>query len=504
MLKTIDIINEIVKRELEDNKILIEMVKQVNIPDFCKCIAQFSGIPIGELRNDIITEYLITWAINKKTFFKMLKNKIKKDFPFSFVANQLGASLDKYESLANVFPAYFHWLSVFKQCEKNEIDFSKIRTQDYEDYKIIKKLFPSLIIDNNKTSITHFFKKYLNAPDDLVTEIGNIYSLNEITNTFTISIDPVDMMLASETPYSWRSCYALDRGHADGCLAAVLDTSSLLAYAWDKEGKYNLYDNYKFTKIRYKILRFWIALSQDLLTIHFNKIYPIAEKEELEEALHRIVKDYISDYLHIENIWTEASDTVVNRVYGYGYSEYDEDYLEENILATEKEDFGRELRVFDTLIISPDGDGYLPGLYHKGPDYNDYDFCNGYKWDYRYNEEGYVSSNMVKTIYCPYSPEDSEEFCCFGCETVEDCEEMGFDCSVYAYENPVCFMDTGVFCEKSDEIDSPTIEDGIAQYSEICKKCNIYKQKRYKNYKLKKETKEGVRYHGNGNKFLRG
>lgn len=425
----------------------------------------------------------------------MLKNKTRRDFPFSFVANQSEASFNKYENLANIFPAYYHWLLAFKQCKKNEIDFSEMKPQDCE---IIKKLFSSLNIYDNKVSITHFFKKYLDAPDELVTEIGNIYSLNEITNTLTISIDPVDMMLASETPYNWKSCYALNGDHADGCLAAVLDTSSLLVYLWDKEGKYNLDDTYKFTKIRYKILRFWIALSQDLLTIHFNKIYPVTKKKELEEALHKVVKDYISNHLNIVNAWTYAVDTTVTRINGYGYSEYDDDYLEENILINAKEDyFCRELKVFDTLILSPDGDGYLPGLYHKGLDYKDYDFCNGYRCEFNYNGEGYVSSNMVKTVYCPYvSDEDPEDFCCFGCETLEDCEAVGFNCPTYAYENPVCFMNTEIFCEKSDSIDRPIVEDGIAQYSAVCKKCKIYRQEKFKNYKLKENEKE-VRYHGN-------
>ena len=90
-----------------------------------------------------------------------------------------------------------------------------------------------------------------------------IFENDTITGTYTISIDPVDMMLASENPYNWQSCYRLETpneaSHADGCLAAILDSSSLITYIWDKEGKFNLY-NHDLKCIRYKRIREWIAI----------------------------------------------------------------------------------------------------------------------------------------------------------------------------------------------------------------------------------------------------
>ena len=126
--------------------------------------------------------------------------------------------------------------------------------------------------------MTHFFKSCLQAPDELVTRLGRIWEHETITGTHTISIDPVDMMLASENPYDWQSCYRLETfdggSHADGCLAAVLDDSSLITYVWNREGKYSLYNRYDFKKIRYYRMRQWVSVSPSQNSIHFNDIYP--------------------------------------------------------------------------------------------------------------------------------------------------------------------------------------------------------------------------------------
>lgn len=87
----------------------------------------------------------------------------------------------------------------------------------------------------------------MNAPDELITNVAAIFENQKVKATHTISIDPVDMMLASDNPYNWTSCYRLelerDDSHADGCLAAILDNSSLIAYVWNNEGKFELYEN---------------------------------------------------------------------------------------------------------------------------------------------------------------------------------------------------------------------------------------------------------------------
>ncbi len=65
---------------------------------------------------------------------------------------------------------------------------------------------------------------------------------DKINANFTLSIDPVDIMLSSENPYNWESCYRLEEfyeSHSDGCLAGVIEHPTIVTYIWTKEGKYN-------------------------------------------------------------------------------------------------------------------------------------------------------------------------------------------------------------------------------------------------------------------------
>ena len=47
----------------------IPMLKMVNIVDFTKCIAQFSGLKLSSIKDEVIKDYLLTWAKNKYRFF---------------------------------------------------------------------------------------------------------------------------------------------------------------------------------------------------------------------------------------------------------------------------------------------------------------------------------------------------------------------------------------------------------------------------------------------------
>ena len=49
----------------------IPMLKEVNIPEFTKCIAEFSGLQITQVSDSQIKDYLLTWARNKYRFYKV-------------------------------------------------------------------------------------------------------------------------------------------------------------------------------------------------------------------------------------------------------------------------------------------------------------------------------------------------------------------------------------------------------------------------------------------------
>lgn len=448
MLKTVDLIKGI------DEK-YIPMLKMVNIPDFYKCMAQFSGLPIDSLDDRTMQIYLTTWAEHKYKFFKMLGNKIRIDTPFEY--NRMRDDIsNEITNINKKFPIFAPWLDGFKRLRENKIKDmwdidSSIRCN-------IDRYFPSYKLMGS--TITHFFKSCLNAPDELITNVAAIFENQKVKATHTISIDPVDMMLASDNPYNWTSCYRLelerDDSHADGCLAAILDNSSLIAYVWNNEGKFELYEKYHFKSIRYKRMRQWLAISDDLTSIHFNEIYPGKDyDDDFEKAMRDIVETLVAKYKGIPNKWRKDANARCFREYGYGYSEYSDYRIwtqVDNIITDKK------IKVFDEQILCPCGCGeYLPGSYD----------CDGD--DVEYNGEGFIRENFYNRFWCEYA----DDYCDCGCTEccAEDCE----NCYHWQHAHPVCDLDNETECETPDyeSID----DEGIMHHCAWnCLDCPKYKE----------------------------
>ena len=430
MLKT----NEVLENfDLIERDTYKDMIKAVNLPDFYKCIAQFAGLNISEVKDEMIVKYLKIWAKNKYKFFKMLGNKTQLDIPFTYDEMDDDRA-NKYFEIEKQFPVYALWLKGFH--EQSSLKVSAY----YLDWGVrasIEKYFPNFNIEG--TAITHFFKKYLQAPDELITAIGRIYENNRIEATFTMSIDPVDIMLASENPYNWCSCYRLETGdregsHADGCMAAVLDSASIISYVWNNHGKFTLYNKFKFTDIRYKRMRMWLAFSSDLKAIHFNDIYPGRSdyKPEFHKQIRGLVEEVVAKHLGEENTWKSNPNRTrydIERVNPYGYSEYDFEriYMLKSIYDTAD---GEIIKVFDEKIEDALGEGFLQGSYPCGGDWNgDYEDEDSIM----YSGDGFLVRNYEKKhwcergdCYCEYMTEDGEctdPDCCYNEEDEDEDEE---------------------------------------------------------------------------------
>ncbi|MGN0992952.1 MAG: hypothetical protein ACI4PE_03435 [Bacilli bacterium] len=448
MLKTCDLIDNMEGTESEK---YISMLKEVNIPDFTKCIAQFSGLNISKIPDAVIKSYLITWATNKYNFYKMLGNKTRLDVAFEYNRQRQDIE-NEINDISKKFPIFALWLKGFTRQINNKIEAYKI---GYEVRDAIKDLFPQYRLDGS--SITHFFKSCLNAPDELVTEIGKIFENQKVKANYTISIDPVDMMLASENPYDWTSCYRLelnrDDSHADGCLAAVLDNASLITYVWNNEGKFDLYDTYKFKNIRYKRMRQWIALSPNMTSIHFNCIYPGKDyDEDFEKELREIVEEVVAKCHNKENKWKKNWDCNCYREHGYGYSEYSD----ERIWTLKDTKNETEFTVFNEEILCPCGCGdFLPPTYPDDEAEADY------------NGEGFVAEHFNMRYWCDLA----DDYCREGCTSC--CECNCSDCGYWQDEHPQCDLD-------NEECDNPSfryIDDGVmCSNYDHCKDCPRYKE----------------------------
>ena len=404
------------------------MIDQIDIADFTKCIAQLSNIYIANLKDEIIEEYLSTWCKNKKRFFDLMGGNVKVDMPIKYEEQDKDYE-DKFLEVGREFPAFYPWCAFFKNHLENKICYS-LFPYSYPR-NLISEAFQNNI-SSEGMSITHFFKQYLKAPDEVVTKIAAIFENKEIEANFTISIDPVDMMLASENPYGWTSCYRLENdfqdSHADGCLAAVLDSTSLITYVWNNSGKFSLYDNYNFKNIRYKRMRMTIAISDNFKAIHFNTIYPGKGNynEDFKKEMRGLVEKFVSEKMNFRNMWKRNDNNItIYRDNGYGYDEYDEDRI---WIQSDYDTNNEVIKVFDEPIICPCGCGHI--VFGTYPEEDDD--------DYEYNGNGYIYENFNYYRYCEY------------CDERQDCDGNCENCYIYNINNAVCELNNEEECRNRD------------------------------------------------------
>ena len=436
------------------------MINKISIPDFTKCIAQYSGIEIQYVKDEIIEEYLIKWARNKKHFFDLFED-IRVDMPIHYVdeSKDFGARLTE---LAKNYPIFFPWLRIFREQVQNKINGDNLYWQDRD---LINEVFPGYRIDG--TTMTHFFKDKLNAPDELVTAIGRVFENTTIDATYTLSIDPVDIMLSSENPYNWTSCYRLENfyeSHADGCLAGVLDYDTVISYIWTSEGKFSLYDKYEFKNIKYKRVRITLAINRTFNAIHFNATYPWKEStsSDFKKMIREKVENYISDKTGQTNLWrkyTYQDDLCPYRRYDcYGYGEYDGDYVW--VIKDSKK--MAPFEIYNEEITCPCGCGNK----YRGSNYDDYD---------EYNGDGHINENW-------YENECEEEEWCDCANEYVTCDHNCEECPDYNRYNAVCSLDTSHNCndrdlwEAEDEGDADWYRSNVVKCNpEHCQGCPLYK-----------------------------
>lgn len=448
MLKTKDLIEGV------DEK-FVPMLKEVNIPDFTKCIATFTWRNIEEVNDRMIKEYLLLWAAEKYKFYQMLGNKTRVDCPLTYKRLK-DETVMRMGDLTKEFPAYHPWLQKFKCVTSNKLTSREV---GWEFGQWMEEAFPRFSWEG--CSLTRFFKSYLMAPDELVNKLAQVFENNVIEATYTISIDPVDIMLASENPYNWSSCYKLDpqeeETHADGCLAALIDSSSLITYVWDKEGEFVLpYSNFKFKSTRYKKMRAWISIAPDFNAFYMNEIYPgktTSYGEEFTKALRVIVERVISAYTQTEDRWIRTYKSLCNRKFPYGYSEFEEE--DRTFVRAGCEKQVKAWTVYDQRIPCPCGCGLaMPGFY---------DGSTGIMDNTEYNGEGYGCQGIKESRYCSYYG----DYC--DCAYDEDC----YDCCYWKNAHPVCSLDYDVDCECGEG----RAEDGVVQAcEENCCDCSMWQE----------------------------
>lgn len=393
-----------------------KMLSMVNIPNFTKCIAQFAGLGVKEVSEAVLIEYLKTWAKNKYRFFKMLGEQLIYTTPFEYENPDTNHTYHEFQLLKKQFPVWGPWLTIFQGVRQNKIEH--IRDIGWSNMDTIEELFPGSAAVGS--TVTHFFSQRLHAPEELITAIGRVFEAKRVNGNWTFSIDPVDMLLASENPYSWKSCYRLtvpnDCSHADGCVAAMLDTSSVITYIWTNQGKMQLY-SHELKDIKYKKMRQWITISPNMTCLHFNKIYPSENTygKELCKELRALTEEMVAAYNNMPNEWKINSKkdannrAMVERLKLYGYEEF-----EQEIYVNASIEQGERWHVYNEEILCPCGcgsfllesDGYHVEYTGEGfncnnmflEDYEEDDWDNYEGLDYEDEREDDDEENLTRTI----------------------------------------------------------------------------------------------------------
>jgi len=436
------------------------MVNKISIPDFTKCIAQYSGLSMTELKDEIIEEYLIRWARNKKYLFDFFGGELRVDMPITYRDEQRDYK-EKMLEVGRKHVVFYPWLEIFSNHCDNKIRYQNI---GWDERKMLDEIFPTIA---EGTSITHFFKSKLNAPDEVVTEIGQVFENAELNATYTLSIDPVDIMLSSENPYNWTSCYRLENfsdSHADGCLAGVLDKATVISYVWTDAGKFMLYNKYDFKNIRYKRLRITLAFNETFNAVHFNSVYPWKRdcSEQFMKMIRNKVETFICEKTGKENLWRKSTyDDKLNayRQHGeYGYSEYHND----NVWVLKNDEFHAPFDIYCDDIVCPCGCGEK--------------YCGSDEDYMEYNGDGHINEN-----WCEEG--SNEEWCDYADDYVEcdhDCE----NCRSYLWAHAHCEIDGEEHaCSERDlwqaeqEGDADFDDSSVIECNpEHCANCPFYRQ----------------------------
>lgn len=482
----------------------IPMLKKVDIPNFTKAIAVFSNLKLNEISDDVIKDYLHTWAKNKYFLFKFLGNNLTKNEKV-FLKKDDEDKKNQIRILKEKYAYALFWIDEFSYFKENKIIMS-----DLNHY--LKSTIRDLFMEEPKDgiSITNFFKNWLKAPEELVTDLAKLWEGQDGDYyNYTISIDPIDYMFASETPFEWSSCYSIHKAeneetHADGCLAAMLDGAHAISYTWKNEGKYAI-NKFEFKNIKYKHLRQWIVFSKDLLKLYFCRLYPESRRDgdnAYERTLRLVVERMVSEYLGIKDNWVKTDEVRGNiiRVKPYGYDEFHQESIiihkslleNSNYTLSELLESLEPIEVYTETIKCPCGcNSYLEGTdffdmmispsIDELKENGDIDKINYLE----YIGGGLNCKNYVNKRYCKIG----EQFC-----ENNTCKEECGDCEYWLDKYEAVCPITKQLCENNKELVRSYPTEQVEDRREIvcgnCDKCEI--GCKYINNFMSEEEKEEV------------
>jgi len=185
------------------------------------------------------------------------------------------------------------------------------------------------------TKVTRYLEMlvrcFADEADDLEYELGifrarlstAIACLKPVQYTLVLSVNPLDMLLASEhTAGGWRSCHALDGEYCAGTLSYMLDGVTAIAYAYTSvDTRLCGSDEYVLPRKVWRQMVYFDLRGQSAL---LSRQYP-ADDQRLEKETRRLAAKLLSDYHGAPQKWLfrtlyAANDADTDTASLYAYS----------------------------------------------------------------------------------------------------------------------------------------------------------------------------------------
>ena len=302
----IELMDICLKTEAPSDEEIEKMISLVNLETFSNMIkarCSMEGRRADEVNKsiteDVVKNYLKTWAINKYRFYKLFGDKLYIEEQVEVKKTQ-AVYREAVNDLRHKYPLYAGFLDhvSIADIEKNAMS-GYSNDLLYEDSRIKKKM--------KFTKVAALFKD-----NDFNMDISKMYQ-DKNMKSVRISIDPCDYLTVSVNKNGWRSCHNFyDGEYRNAGLALLNDRTSLVAYSYSVEDyKYN---SYKFEfSWNSKNWRQMVYVSETNSSIVFSLPYPNSSPE-LEDNVRRILEDRMSSYLAVPNIWRKTGTQSVAQI----------------------------------------------------------------------------------------------------------------------------------------------------------------------------------------------
>lgn len=119
--------------------------------------------------------------------------------------------------------------------------------------------------------------------------------------TITFSMNPLDIILASESTTGWSSCYTLHGDYRAAILSFLLNKHTAIVYVYKKTQKIKAAGDVLLPR---KIWRQWVFLNNQNTAATFGNQYPFTDKK-ISKSARKLVGNVLADYHKLtEPTWT--------------------------------------------------------------------------------------------------------------------------------------------------------------------------------------------------------